>query len=166
MRYGEGVYIGYRYAEKKKVTPLFPFGFGLSYTRFRLDALSLSAETIDPGDTLTVSVDATNIGARAGSTVVQVYVADEEASVSRPEKELAGFVKVRLAPGETQRVEVVLDMRRLAFFDVAAKAWTAEAGRFTVLAGFSSADVAASAPFPLTGTWVDDSPRRAAARSR
>ena len=166
VRYGEGVYIGYRYYEKKKVTPLFPFGFGLSYTQFRIDALTLSTESIGPGETVTASLEVTNVGARAGSTVVQVYVADEEASVSRPEKELAGFAKVRLAANETRRVDVVLDMRSLAFFDVAAKAWTAEAGRFVVLAGFSSADIAARASFGLTGTWVDDSPRRDATKSR
>ena len=165
VRYGEGVYIGYRYYEKKKVAPLFPFGFGLSYTQFRLDALTLSAESIGPGETVTASVEVTNVGARAGSTVVQVYVADDEASVSRPEKELAGFAKVRLAPGESHRIGVVLDMRSLAFFDVATKGWTAEAGRFTVLAGFSSADIAARASFTLTGAWLDDSPRRAAAKN-
>ena len=166
VRYGEGVYIGYRYYEKKKVAPLFPFGFGLSYTQFRLDGLTLSAEGIGPGGTVTAAVQVINVGERAGSTVVQVYVADDEASVSRPAKELAGFAKVRLAPGETRRVEVVLDMRSLAFFDVTAKAWTAEAGRFTVLAGFSSADIAARASFTLNGTWIDDSPRRATAKSR
>jgi beta-glucosidase len=163
VRYGEGLYIGYRYYEKKKIAPLFPFGFGLSYTRFRLDALTVSAESIGPGETVTARVEVTNVGPRAGSTVVQVYVADEEASVSRPEKELAGFAKVCLAAGETRSIEVVLDMRSLAFFDVEAKAWTAEAGRFTVLAGFSSADIAAQTAFTLTETWIDDSPRRAAA---
>ena len=164
VRYGEGVYIGYRYTEKKRIAPLFPFGFGLSYTQFRLQALSLSADSVGPGETVTATVEVTNVGARPGSTVVQVYVADEEASVSRPEKELAGFAKVRLAPGETRAVDVVLAMRSLAFFDVAAQAWTAEAGRFAVLAGFSSADIAARAAFTLTGTWIDDSPRRAAAK--
>jgi beta-glucosidase len=165
VRYGEGVYIGYRYYEKKKVAPLFPFGFGLSYTQFRCGAMTLGADRIEPGETVTALVEVTNVGARSGSTVVQVYVSDDEASVSRPVKELAGFAKVRLAPGETRRVGVVLDMRSLAFFDVATKAWTAEAGRFTVLAGFSSADMAARASFTLTGTWIDDSPRRAATKS-
>jgi beta-glucosidase len=165
VRYGEGVYIGYRYYEKKKVAPLFPFGFGLSYTRFSCGPLTLSADEIGPGEMVTASVEVTNVGARAGSTVVQVYVADDEASVSRPEKELAGFAKLRLSPGETRRVGVVLDMRSLAFFDIAAKCWTAEAGRFTVIAGFSSADVVARASFMLSKTWIDDSPRRAAAKS-
>ena len=77
VRYGEGVYIGYRYYEKKAIAPLFPFGFGLSYTQFRLGALTLSADSVGPGETVTASVEVTNIGARAGSTVVQVYVADE-----------------------------------------------------------------------------------------
>ena len=164
VRYGEGVYIGYRYYEKKKIEPLFPFGFGLSYSRFEVGALTLSADTLEPGETLMASLDVTNVGEREGSTVAQFYVADEEASVPRPEKELAGFAKVRLAPGETRAVSVVLNMRNLAFFDVAAKAWTAEAGRFTVHAGFSSADIATSAPFALNGTWIDDSPRREMAK--
>ena len=93
MRYGEGVFIGYRYYEKKAVAPLFPFGFGLSYTQFRLDGLTLSSDSIGPGETVTATIQVTNVGARAGSTVVQFYVADEEASVSRPEKELAGFAR-------------------------------------------------------------------------
>ncbi len=105
----------------------------------------------------------TNIGTRAGSTVAQFYVADERASVLRPEKELKGFAKIRLEPGETRTVTVDLDMRALAFFDVARETWVAEAGAFTLLAGFSSAEIVASAPFSLSETWIDDSPGRAAA---
>ncbi|MDE3175452.1 MAG: glycoside hydrolase family 3 C-terminal domain-containing protein [Pseudomonadota bacterium] len=162
VRYGEGVFIGYRYYEKKKIAPLFPFGYGLSYTRFEAGALTLSADSLAPGGTLTASINITNVGERAGSTVVQFYLADEVASVARPIKELAGFVRLRLAPGETRRASVNIDMRALAFFDVAAKAWMAEAGGFTVLAGFSSADIASRARFTLTHTWIDDSPRRSA----
>ena len=94
MRYGEGIYIGYRYYEKKRIAPLFPFGHGLSYARFRLSALTLSTSTLRSGETLHASVVVTNVGDRASSTVVQFYVADEVASVSRPPKELKGFAKV------------------------------------------------------------------------
>ena len=104
----------------------------------------------------------TNVGARPGSTVVQLYVADEKASVSRPEKELKGFKKVALAPGETKTVTLTLDMRALAFFDVSRKAWVAESGSFTLLVGLSSAEIVSQAPFLLEETWIDDGPRRAA----
>ena len=164
VRYGEGVFIGYRYYEKKRIDTLFPFGFGLSYTRFACGELKLSTDVLGPGDTLDASIRVTNVGLREGSTVVQFYVGDEHASVARPLKELAGFVKIRLAPGETRSVSTKFDMRSLAFFDVAAKAWTAEAGRFVVLAGLSSADVHARAAFTLSADWIDDSPRRAAAK--
>ncbi len=160
--YGERIFIGYRYAEKAKRAPLFPFGFGLSYTRFKAGALKLDRTEIPAGGALTASLEIANIGTRAGSTVAQFYVRDERASVSRPEKELKGFAKVRLEPGETATVTVALDMRALAFFDVARQAWVAEAGAFTLLAGFSSADIVARAPFALSETWIGDSPRRAA----
>ena len=94
-----------------------------------------------------------NIGDRAGSTVVQIYVRDEEASVSRPEKELKGFAKVALAPGERRTVTLTLDMRALAFFDVAGKRWVAEAGEFLALAGFSSAEIVSKAAFRLSDQW-------------
>ena len=99
VRYGEGLYVGYRYYEKKKIEPLFPFGFGLSYTQFRFGALTLSAGSIGPGETIEASIEVANVGDREGSTVVQFYVVDEQASVSRPDKELKRFVKARLAAG-------------------------------------------------------------------
>ena len=164
VRYGEGIYVGYRYAEKLRIEPQFPFGFGLSYTRFRASALRLDTTRLAPGGALTASIEVTNVGDRAGSAVIQFYVADVRASVSRPPKELKGFAKARLVPGESQTVSVVLDMRALAFFDVARKAWVAEAGAFRLLAGFSSAEIVAEAAFELTETWIDDSPARAALR--
>ena len=115
---------------------------------------------------MTATLEVANIGARAGSTVVQFYVADDKASVFRPQQELKGFAKVWLAPGQSQRVSVTLDMRALAFFDVSRKAWVAEAGKFVLRAGFSSAEIVATAPFVLTQTWIDDNPRRALAASR
>ena len=164
VRYGEGLYVGYRYYEKKKIEPLFPFGFGLSYTQFRYGALTLSAETIGSGGTVEASIEVANVGDREGSTVVQFYVADEQASVSRPNKELKRFVKARLTPGEKRTITVTLDMGCLAFFDVATRSWSAEAGGFTLLVGSSSADIHARASFVLTDNWIDDSPRKSAAK--
>jgi beta-glucosidase len=161
VRYGEGVYVGYRYAEKLKIEPQFPFGFGLSYTRFQAGALSLDKTRLEPGETLTASIAVMNIGGRAGSTIVQFYVADEISSVSRPPKELKAFAKMRLDPGQSQPVTVSLDMRALAFFDVIRKAWVAEAGAFRLLAGFSGAEIVAEADFELSETWIDESPARA-----
>ena len=165
VRYGEGLYVGYRYYEKKKVAPLFPFGFGLSYTRFRFGALTLSPETIGPGGAVEASIEVANVGDREGSTVLQFYVADEQASVSRPNKELKRFVKARLAPGEKRTVTATLDMRCLAFFDIGTRSWKAEAGRFTLIVGSSSADIHSRASFALTEDWIDDSPRLSAAKS-
>ena len=158
VRYGEGVFIGYRHAEKLKIEPLFPFGFGLSYTRFHAGTLKLSPAKIAAGGEFVASIDVTNIGERAGSTVVQFYVEDEHASVSRPAKELRGFVKLHLEPGETRAAKVTLDMRALAFFEAARKAWVAEAGAFRIHAGFSSAEIVAAERVELTSTWIDDSP--------
>src|SRR5439155_9320786 len=104
VRYGERIFVGYRYYEKKKVEPLFPFGFGLSYTSFAYDNLRLSTDVLAPGKRLTVSVDVTNTGQRAGQEVVQLYVHDVASRLARPPKELKGFAKVALAPGETKTV--------------------------------------------------------------
>jgi beta-glucosidase len=157
--YGEGIFVGYRYYDKKRVAPLFPFGHGLSYTTFAYDNLRLSAETLAPGETLTVTIDVTNSGTRAGQEVVQLYVSDPRATLARPEKELKGFAKVALEPGETQTVRLSLDMRSLALYDDARAAWLAEAGEFEVLAGASSADIRARANFTLTADWVETSAR-------
>ena len=164
VRYGEGLYVGYRYYEKKKIAPLFPFGFGVSYTQFRFGALTLSAESIGPDETIEASIEVANVGDRAGSTVAQFYIVDEQASVSRPDKELKRFVKVWLEPGEKRTATTAFDMRCLAFFDVATRSWKAEAGRFTVLVGSSSADIHAQASFALTKTCIDDSPRFSAVK--
>lgn len=154
VRYGEGIFVGYRHHDTKHIPPLFPFGFGLSYTSFAYGNLRLSAEALQPEDTLTVTLDVTNTGQRAGQEVVQLYVRDEQSSLPRPEKELKGFLKVDLAPGETKTVTLTLGMRALAYFDDARAAWVAEAGRFEVLVGSSSRDIRARAAFTLQGEWV------------
>jgi len=158
VRYGEGIFVGYRYYEKKRVAPLFPFGFGLSYTSFGYGNLRLSADAIAPDERLTVSVDMTNTGKRAGQEIVQLYVRDVTARVARPEKELKGFAKVALAPGETKTVALTIDRAALAFWDDAKHAWVAEAGAFEALVGSSSQDIQARAEFRLTGTAVFGGP--------
>lgn len=161
VRYGEGVYVGYRFYDKLRIEPLFPFGFGLSYTQFRAGTLRLAESNLAAGGEATASIDVTNIGACAGSTVVQFYVAPEDSSVSRPRKELKGFVKLNLAPGENGLAKVTLDMRAFAYFDAARRAWVAEAGAYALRVGFSSAEIIAEARLELTSDWIDDAPARA-----
>jgi len=148
--YGEGLFVGYRYYDKKLIAPLFPFGSGLSYTTFDYSSLALSAREIEPGDTLQVSIDVTNTGARAGKEIVQLYVRDEQASLQRPEKELKAFAKVHLEEGERKTVTLSIDRETLAYFDDSTHEWVAEAGQFTLLVGASSQDIRATATFALT----------------
>ncbi|MBV9710539.1 MAG: glycoside hydrolase family 3 C-terminal domain-containing protein, partial [Ktedonobacteraceae bacterium] len=150
VHYGEGLFVGYRYYEKKKVVPLFPFGFGLSYTTFKYDSLRLNVQEIGPDDTLEVQVDITNVGQRAGKEIVQLYVRDIAASLHRPEKELKAFTKVYLEPGQRKTITFSLRRDALAYYDDLARAWVAEAGEFEVLVGASSQDIRAIAPFTLT----------------
>jgi len=150
--YGEGIFVGYRYYDKKKIEPLFPFGHGLSYTTFVYSNLRLSASEIDADETLQVSVDVQNTGTRAGKEVVQLYVRDVEAGVMRPEKELKGFQKIALDPGETKTVTFTLDREALSYYDPVQKAWVAEAGEFEVLIGSSSRDIRLRGTFTLKTT--------------
>ncbi len=138
IHYREGLYIGYRQPDIK---PLFPFGYGLSYTTFAYDHLRLPAGEVDVADGLQLELELTNTGSVAGAEVVQVYVADPECSVYRPERELRAFEKVKLDPGETKTVSLQLDRRAFAFFDAEAGDWVVEAGRFEVQVGASSADI-------------------------
>jgi beta-glucosidase len=154
VRYGEGLFVGYRYYEKKKVAPLFPFGYGLSYTTFEYNNLRLSNEVFDPEKGLKVMVDVTNTGARAGQEVVQLYVRDVVARLVRPEKELKAFTKLALQPGETQTAVLDFNLRSLAYYDDSRRAWVAEAGEFEVLIGRSSADIRARARFTLSQTII------------
>jgi beta-glucosidase len=160
VRYGEGIFVGYRFYEKKDVAPLFPFGHGLSYTTFAYGDLRLSAASISPDDTLEVSVDVTNTGDRPGQEVAQLYVRDPQSSLARPHKELKGFAKLSLAPGETKTATFTLDRRALAFWDDLRRAWVAEAGAFEALVGSSSADIRARAGFELTQTASFDGPAK------
>jgi beta-glucosidase len=152
VRYGEGLFIGYRYYDTKDVPVLFPFGFGLSYTTFAYDNVVISANSIQDIDGLTVSVDVTNTGPVAGKEIVQVYVHDHESRLLRPHKELKGFAKVALEPGETKTVTIPLDFRAFAYYDPAYQQWVTEDGQYDILVGASSADIRGRATVTLEST--------------
>ncbi len=149
--YSEGVFVGYRHFDQTGRKPLFPFGHGLSYTKFKLGALAVTPETLDGDGPITVAFDVTNVGRREGAEVAQVYVADKHAPVPRPIKELKGFVKVSLKPGETKRAQVTLNRRAFSYYDVAAKQWTAAPGEFEILVGTSSREIALRGRVQLRG---------------
>lgn len=141
VRYEEGLFIGYRHYEKTGIAPLFPFGFGLSYTSFAFSDLSIDDSGFEADAHLRLSLTVTNTGERPGSEVVQVYVGDDEASLERPAKELKAFAKVTLEPGETRRVVIDLKDRAFALYRPQARHWLVEAGSFTILVGASAADI-------------------------
>lgn len=141
VEYTEGVFVGYRGYERAGVKPLFPFGYGLSYTTFAYSDLKITPAAKDSGGVVEVSFKVANIGSREGAEIAQVYVGDSHASVPRPEKELKGFAKVNLRPGEARVVNVRLDPRAFSFYDVRKHSWSAEPGVFSILVGSSSADI-------------------------
>jgi len=141
VHYGEGIFVGYRYYDKKNITPLFPFGHGLSYTKFKYSNLKLSAKSITPNDTLKVKVDVTNTGKVAGKEIVQLYVRDVKATFARPDKELKDFEKIELKPKQTKTVTFTLDREAFWYFDTVRNAWSTESGEFEILVGGSSRDV-------------------------
>jgi len=151
VRYGEGVFIGYRAYDTLIQHVSYPFGFGLSYTTFRIDDVNISvAGSVADGDlAVTVTASVTNTGTRAGAEVVQVYVGDVEASVARPLHELKGFVKVHLEPGETQQVGCQLDERAFAFWSHRLRQWVVESGEFMIAVGNSSRHLAATETITL-----------------
>lgn len=144
VTYDEGVFVGYRWFEKKGIAPLYAFGHGLSYARFEYEGLSVSQAEFSEGDSVVVSFLVKNTGALAGAEVAQLYVRDVESSQPRPVKELKGFRKVQLEPGELKRVELVLDAAAFRFWSPEEKDWVAEAGEFEVMVGASSLDVRSS----------------------
>ena len=154
VEYREGLFIGYRHVDQLRLQPLFPFGFGLSYTEFELGPVQVGSDAFEPGASLPVTVDVRNVGRRTGQTVVQVYVRDVETSLERPEKELKAFEKVTLEPGESRQVLLTLEPRAFAYFDDARQAWVADRGEFEVLVGFSSAALPGRASVRLTGEWL------------
>lgn len=152
VHYGEGLFIGYRYYDTKKVPVLFPFGHGLSYTTFTYSNPGVSAQTFKDVDGLTVTVDVTNTGRLAGKEIVQVYVHDRKSQLVRPEKELKGFAKVSLQPGETKTVSIPLDFRAFAFYHPEYAQWITEDGEFDLLIAASAADIRHSLTVTLQST--------------
>lgn len=141
VEYHEGIFVGYRYYEKKKMDVAFPFGHGLSYTTFEYSNVKTDKDTLTEGETLQVSVDVTNTGDKFGKEIVQLYVADKTEAIRRPEKELKGFEKVALNPGETKRVTFTVDKRSLAWYNTEIQDWYAASGAYELLIAASSQDV-------------------------
>lgn len=141
VEYREGLFVGYRYYDKKNLTPLFPFGYGLSYTTFEYSNLIVDKKQLKDIEKLQVSVDVTNTGSYTAKEIIQLYVRDKESTVIRPDKELKGFDKVELVPGETKTVVFELDYRSFAYYDVESKDWMVETGEFDILIGKSSRDI-------------------------
>lgn len=145
VTYKEGLDVGYRYADKlakdKKIKPLFAFGHGLSYTTFEYGKAVVDRNKIAKGEAVTVTVPVTNTGSRDGAEIVQIYVSDIKSSLPRPLKELKGFDKVTLKPGETKTVSVTLDESAFSYYDPTVKAWVVEPGKFDILVGAASDDV-------------------------
>lgn len=149
VRYGEGIFVGYRYYDTKKVAPLFPFGHGLSYTAFKYSKLRIGAKSITPGERLTVKVDVTNTGKVPGKEIVQLYVRDVKSTFARPEKELKAFEKVELKPKQTKTIAFTLDREAFWYFDTNRNTWSVEPGEFEVLVGASSRDIRLSGSVTL-----------------
>ncbi|WRP17544.1 glycoside hydrolase family 3 C-terminal domain-containing protein [Carboxydochorda subterranea] len=154
--YGEGLFIGYRYYEARGVQPLFPFGHGLSYTTFSYGQASLSRPSIAPGDSLEVQVPVTNTGSRDGEEIVQLYVRPHRSQLPRPVKELKGFARVALAPGETRPASFRLTIRDFSYYDPERGGWVAEPGTYDLLIGASSQDIRVQATVVLTGGVLAD----------
>ena len=150
--YREGIFVGYRYYDRKETELLFPFGHGLSYTSFDFSDLRLSRKRITDQESLTATVRVTNTGKRAGKTVVQLYVGDCESSVFRPVRELKGFEKIFLEPGESKDVSFTLDKRSFAYWNTTIHDWHVESGEFRIEIGHSSRDIACCAAVQVDST--------------
>jgi beta-glucosidase len=150
VRYSEGVFLGYRHFDRSETKPLFAFGYGLSYTTFGYSKLEVAPATGNLSKPVSVSFDVKNTGNRAAAEVAELYVGDSHASVPRPVKELKGFAKVNLEPGETKRVTLTLDRRAFSFYDVKKKDWSTEPGDFTIFVGSASDNIQLRSKFVLT----------------
>jgi len=162
MTYSEGLYLGYRGYDKKHAKPLYPFGYGLSYTSFGYSDLKLSSNVMAPGSTVDVTFTLTNTGDKAGFEVAQLYVQPVKPAVDRPEKELKGFTKVYLKPGESKTVSIPIDSRSLAYYVDKTDSWDVDAGKFKILVGADSQNLALNrtltALFPEHLTTRDSNP--------
>jgi beta-glucosidase len=149
VQYSEGVFLGYRHFDRSETKPMFAFGYGLSYTTFGYSNLSVTPQTGNLNEPVTVSFDLKNTGHRQGAEVAQLYVGENHPSVPRPVKELKGFAKVNLKPGETRRITLTLDRRAFSFYDIKKNDWSANAGDFTILIGGSSDSIQLQRKFSL-----------------
>jgi beta-glucosidase len=147
--YAEGIYVGYRYFDKQKIEPLFPFGYGLSYTKFEYSDLKISPSEVSSGTPVEASLRVHNSGTRPGAEVVELYVHDGHSTVDRPIQELKGFHRVELAPGESKEVRFTLDRDAMAFYSISKQDWVTEPGQFDVLVGASSRDIRVRGSFVL-----------------
>lgn len=149
QKYNEGIFVGYRWADKEKTKPLFSFGHGLSYTTFAYGKAIADKKVMGQDETLTITLPVTNTGSREGSEVIQLYISDLKSSLPRPVKELKGFSKVKLAPGETREITFTIGKEALSFFDDTRHEWVAEPGKFEALVGASSTDIRNRVAFEL-----------------
>jgi beta-glucosidase len=154
VSYTEGLLVGYRWFDTKKVAPLFPFGHGLSYTRFEYDGLKLTRGRAGEAPFVTVEFEVKNTGRRDGAEVAQIYVRDVESSLPRPLKELKGFSRVFLKAGEKRRLTVTLPASAFSFYDPARGGWVLEAGDFDITVGASSRDTRLEGKVRLTETFL------------
>ncbi|MFD5018725.1 beta-glucosidase [Paenibacillus sp. NPDC058367] len=152
VEYKEGLFVGYRYYDKKELEPLFPFGFGLSYTAFQYSNLRISKSSIKDTENVQVTATVKNTGTRAGKEIVQLYVSDVKSSVIRPLKELKGFQKIELQPREEQEVSFELDKRSFAYYNVNIGDWHVESGVFEIAIGSSSRDIRLTASIEVEST--------------
>jgi len=149
VEYAEGIYVGYRHFDQRHIEPLFPFGYGLSYTKFEYSGLKVAPATVRPGQPVNVTLQVRNTGACAGAEVVQLYLHDVQSSLPRPPQELKGFHRVTLAAGEQKTVSFTLDQAALSFYSPEKHGWVAEPGAFEVLVGASSRDIRLKGAFTL-----------------
>lgn len=149
VKYNESIFVGYRWHDKEQLKPLFAFGHGLSYTAFAVGNVKADRTTLAPNGSIRISADVTNTGDRAGAEVVQLYIGDEQSSLPRPVKELKGFQKVSLNPGQTRTVTFEITPGMLHYYDDAKGAWVAEPGAFTAYVGAASDDIRGTVEFEL-----------------
>jgi beta-glucosidase len=152
VTYAEGLLVGYRWFDARKIEPLFPFGYGLSYTEFKYSGLKLTSDKNPKNPGVTVEFEVANTGDREGAEAAQIYVREMKPSVARPLKELKGFAKVSLQPGQRRKISARLDPGAFAFYDTEKKGWVAEKGNYQILVGRSSRDIAFRGNYRLAET--------------
>jgi beta-glucosidase len=158
VNYAEGIYVGYRHFDKKRIEPLFPFGHGLSYTLFRYTNLRVSSPRLPADGSVQLAVDVTNIGQRSGAEIAQLYISDTKPLIDKPTQELRGFQRLELRPGETKTAVFEVKPRALAYCDVAGKQWRADAGTYEMAVGSSSRDLHLKTSLALEKTFTETIP--------